>query len=107
MIDKIKIGYQTYTFVVDPELDGSDGECDVEKSVIRLHPDQHGWRLVNTTIHETLHAVWDQWVDPQVDDETQERIVAGIANGLTAILADNPHIQVTRIVQDKPDAPPG
>ena len=107
MIAELKIGYQTYTFQTDPDLGDLDGECDVEKAVIRLNPDQAGWRLVNTTIHEVLRAIWDQWVDPQVDAETEERIVAGIANGLTSILADNPDITVMRLTRGQVDSPPG
>ena len=100
MIDKVKIGYQIYTIEMVDGMDDLDGDCDADAAVIRIDKNQaQPWRLTNTVIHELLHAVWDQWCDATLDDDTQERIVSGIANGLTAILADNPEITIQRLVR--------
>lgn len=94
MIRRLKIGYQTYSFQAHTELDGVSGDCDCDAAIIRYDATEKGLRHANTLLHECLHALWDQMVEG-FDEETEERIVAALANGLTMLLVDNPEIQLT------------
>lgn len=48
---------QTYDFVIDPKLT-LEGECDFDTNTIRLSPKAF-WRMVDTFLHEALHAMID------------------------------------------------
>ena len=88
MISKLKIGYQNYR--IEPHI-GMDvsGDTDVDRGIIRYDSEEVGLRHFNTLVHEVLHAICDQMA-LDLDDDTEERVVAGLANGLTMLLADNP-----------------
>jgi hypothetical protein len=93
MISKLKIGYQMYTIEPHKDMDVA-GDTDVDKGIIRYSMEESGLRHVNTVIHEILHAICDQMA-LGMDADTEERVVAGLSNGLTMLLADNPQIVIT------------
>lgn len=93
MISELKIGYQMYKLEPHKGMD-VDGDTDVDNGIIRYSMEESGLRHVNTVIHEILHAVCDQMA-LDLDDDTEERVVAGLANGLTMLLADNPQVVIT------------
>ena len=103
MISKLKIGYQNYR--IEPHI-GMDvsGDTDVDKGIIRYDSEEVGLRHFNTLLHEVLHAVCDQMA-LDLDDDLEERVVAGLSNGLTMIVADNPGIGVALNLMLKPSTP--
>ena len=101
MFDKLKIGYQLYTLEPHSDLVDISGDTDCETGVIRYDSSETGFRHVNTILHEVLHAVWDQvGLNATLTEDQQEQVVTGIANGLTMILADNPHVTIQRLKAD-------
>lgn len=54
---RVDICGQVYDVIVDPDLK-IDGECDYAQNVIRVSP-QAFWRMVDTLLHEALHALID------------------------------------------------
>lgn len=53
------------------------GECSFDRRTIRIDPRQGGREMMNTLIHETLHAC-----EPDMDEQD----VRGIARSLTTVL---------------------
>lgn len=66
------------------------GECNYENGLIRLDPrlKANPENLLNTMVHEILHAIWDQMFIG--DDSNEERDVTCVANALAGVLRDNP-----------------
>lgn len=67
-----------------------DGEIKVEDAL-------RGGRLANTVLHEVLHAVWDERgldQDALAEDpgRLEEVVVNAMANGLSALIRDNPDL---------------
>lgn len=46
--------------------------------------------LLDTLIHECLHAIYEHYELSKKDDE--ERVVATLSHGLTALFVDNPKL---------------
>lgn len=92
----IKVGYTQYT-VTEGDSSWSDkndsdfGGFDSKEEKITYskdHPSQ--LELVNTIIHENLHAVGDYFGMVFENEEMEEHYVKAFANGLTSLFVDNP-----------------
>ena len=90
--DTLVIGHQTFTLKVkdkewmrDAERYGHCDVIDASMSIVTegLSPNA----IINTLIHETLHAIWKEYALPT---EPEEHVVTCLANGLTALIRDNP-----------------
>jgi len=64
------------------------GECDTAMHIIRVDATYSEAAVKNTLLHEILHAVWNAW--GLGDSEEEEKAVNNMANGLQAVLNDNP-----------------
>ena len=53
--------------------------------------EETGVSHANTLIHEILHAIVYQW-NMELEEKDEERLVNGLANGLTTIFVDNPKL---------------
>lgn len=89
---RIRIGYRNYELRDWDNLEGQAhqkfGMCDTNNAKIYVDRNLSIEKRVNTTIHEMLHAVWKEMCLP--DDDSEERIVESLANGITQIFKDNP-----------------
>ena len=54
---RVDVCGQDYDVLIDPELK-IDGECSYSENVIRVSPQAY-WRMVDTYLHELLHALID------------------------------------------------
>lgn len=54
---RVDICGQDYDIIVDPDLK-IDGECSYSENVIRVSPQAY-WRMIDTYLHELLHALID------------------------------------------------
>lgn len=87
----IRVGFRDFVVVpLDKMEDNNFGDCDVNRSVIRVCTTFDGFRVANTLIHEVLHAAWDSARLP--GKESEERVVSHLADQLTQIWRDNPHL---------------
>ena len=109
---KVKISYLTYSIVqhekfIQPEEDGTNneaesdqlqlekmgllGNCSLLDSTINIYKHQVKEELVNTVLHEILHAIcWAQAM--QLSNTVEEKVVLNFANGLCAFIRDNPKL---------------
>lgn len=92
-LKKLKIGYESYDIdwwtATNATSNEASGEFFAKEKKIGVDSRETGAQLVNTLIHEALHAVvYHQGL--KLGDEQEELIVNSMANGLTGILVDNP-----------------
>lgn len=94
----VKVGAHTYKFHYI-QLGTHVGECLTTKKVIKIDKFLDGSYLVETILHETMHAIWYEWGiknSEQSDSAfaagvtTEEHAINGLANGLMAVFRDNP-----------------
>lgn len=92
--DTLIIGHQIYTIETkDPSwFRDTDkfGHCDFVGSTIAIaNEGMANAHVVNTLLHECLHALWREYNLPI---EHEEHIVTCLANGLTQLIRDNPSL---------------
>ena len=85
----IKIGSTDYSIEYVPLNEELFGDFSYINSRIRIEQNLTGPPLVDTVLHEVLHAIWriGQLKDKKEDEE---RAVAIMASYLTQVLRDNP-----------------
>lgn len=98
----VKVGYKDYRIEFAPVgaviAGGLYGECRHAEGVIVIAPGIDAKETANTLLHEILHAVWRCFNIPRgkagiLDDVLNEEIaVGGTANGLCAVMRDNPEV---------------
>lgn len=95
----IRIGYRDYALIpVDrktpeqehPLLAEDAGESDAYRQTIHYRDDAPPQGTVNTVLHETLHQILIHLDVLQDDDALEEHVVTSLANGLCALIQDNP-----------------
>ena len=90
----VKVGAHQVQVVYKSRLDGTDaeqvvnGSFDPDTYVIELRSGLAPSRMAEVMLHEVLHAVNDQTVF--VEDEDEERVVTVLAAYLTKFAQDNP-----------------
>ena len=90
--NKIKIGHQVYTLVPNDEnlMDmGLLGVCYKNKSRIEYTANVPPDILADTVIHETLHAIVDNYLFDAAQ-AGEEEIVTQLAHGIVQVMRDNP-----------------
>ncbi|MFN4975282.1 MAG: hypothetical protein ACK5GV_08565 [Bacteroidota bacterium] len=94
--NKVKIGYSLFNIESRDEAwkerNGAVGMCKVDKSLIEYCKEQSQPEIVNTIIHEILHAVVYMF---DIDFDTakkEECLVTKMANGLHTLILDNPEL---------------
>ena len=89
----IELGYKTFDLkLLDADYNHHTvGSMDFIPGVITIaHTKQDAaHEIVNTVIHEPLHAIW-RMLSLGCDPDYEERAVTGIANGFTDLLRRNP-----------------
>lgn len=91
-IDNIKVGYQTYSVEQDDDICagvGANALCLKDKQRILYSSTTPNKELVDTLIHEVLHAICNNYIH-DIDRADEEEIVTMMAHGLTQVLRDNP-----------------
>ncbi len=87
----LKIGYKTFSVsswkTQDARAANSVGICDTLNNVILLDVERVATDVVQTLIHEILHAVW--FVGDVQDSDQEERVVSILSAQLAQVLADN------------------
>lgn len=86
-IKRLKIGRRCYE-VKHQYLAKEYGLVDLTQGVITIDETQPPFEVVETTIHEILHAVWAGRRLPERVGE--ERAVTTLAQGLAVVFRDNP-----------------
>lgn len=90
--DTMTIGHQVYSIEPKDKSWFRDsekfGHCDfLGASIAVANEDMNDAHIVNTLIHEVLHALWREYNLPQ---DCEEHLVTCLANGLTQTFRDNP-----------------
>lgn len=90
--DTIHIGYQDIKILTVDFLDEAVGAYVPDRSEIRIKEGTEGRELLNTLLHECLHAVVQCYGmrDDFKDHEHEEKIINALGNGLTEVLTRNP-----------------
>ncbi len=90
----IKIGAHTYRIKLVPDIlgGGTVGYHDPATSTIQIREDLPPSRLIESLIHESLHALV---LGHEFKDE--ETIVTLLGEGLTALIKNNPELFVAAI----------
>ncbi len=84
---RLRIGRRNYS-VIHQHLPGDYGRVNLAKGIIRIDDPQPPFVVVDTTLHEILHAIW---ADRRLPDRAgEERAVTALAQGLAAVFRDNP-----------------
>lgn len=87
----IIVGQHTYT-VKEKDMEWADhaeeyGHCDhANLSIAVVKASLPNSQVINTVVHELLHAVWNDYDLPR---EHEEHIVTCMANGLCQVFRDN------------------
>ena len=96
-VTRVKVGYKYYDIKeIDAEVANTDaiyGDTDNDASVIRVRTEKvQDLEIMNTLVHEILHAVCSVFNIYPVDASgvEEERVVNLMANGLTTVIVDNP-----------------
>ena len=93
--EKIKIGYKEYRLEKWKQTVASANEAQgqffAKEGVIGYTAEEKGVSHANTLIHELLHAIVYQW-NMELEEKDEEKLVNGLANGLTTIFVDNPKL---------------
>jgi phenylalanyl-tRNA synthetase beta subunit len=101
--ETVKVGHKVYKIKYVKRVDAQDsyGECVSSKSEIRIKRDQTPSEMGNTLLHEDLHALCEN-MGLRLDHSLEEKIVTAFANGLSALIVDNPdHIKkIIRLLTD-------
>jgi len=87
----VKVGPTDFSIEYVPLNDEIFGDFSYINSRIRIEENLKGSALVDTVLHEILHAIWKlgQLKDKREDEE---RAVAIMATYLTQVLRDNPNM---------------
>lgn len=93
---KVKIGYSTFKIQSKnskwKEKNDAVGLCTVDKSLIEYCAEQTESELVNTILHEILHAVIYIFDIEFGSDSKEEYFVRKMTNGLHTLFVDNPEL---------------
>lgn len=95
--ESLKIGYADWTVDTESTAPVSEetivfGLCEKATHTIKYFRGYNDNHLRNTVLHEVLHAIWD--AHGLSDEEPEETVVSSLANGLQAVLRDNPEFAV-------------
>lgn len=88
----LRVGYQDVKIMPEnSSMADSHGEYNTDTATIRINLENSPVEIVNTLLHETLHAVWYTYglTTAFPDKDKHEHIVTTMANALTQVFRDN------------------
>lgn len=99
-MNEIAVGPHVYEVVIDKDAINACsakldepvvGQCDTSACQIVIDPDQSPTQLLDTLLHEVLHACFDLiGASSDVDHDTEEKLVRRLSPVLIQVLRDNP-----------------
>lgn len=93
---KVKVGATDYRMVSRSKSWGNKhkayGMITYTKELIELTATQSHDEMIDTVIHELLHAIADEYKVKFVDGRQEERVVTKFANGLRDVFKSNPNL---------------
>ena len=101
----IKIGHKTYKVSASKDADKMLGELDRYGDVsyfdqtIRVHTSQSKENLVNTLLHECLHAMM---YDYGIEEYNNEQLIHSLTNCLLCFMQDNKEL-AKKLIEGKID----
>lgn len=85
----IKVGHIDFSIVLASGADiGAYGDCHLDEQRIRIDKDLKPHVMVETVIHEALHACWPSHM--KTTGGTEESVVASLSPNLAQVWRDNP-----------------
>tara|TARA_R100000093_G_scaffold8765_1_gene6074 strand:- start:2167 stop:2553 length:387 start_codon:yes stop_codon:yes gene_type:complete len=91
----IKIGYRDYKLEEWKQTvataNEAQGQFFQKEGIIGYVVTEEGVSHANTILHEVLHAIIYQW-NIDLEEKEEEKLVNGLANGLTTVFVDNPEL---------------
>ncbi len=97
MINKLKIGFLTYTVEdfgpKEAELRGVYGTHSPMTQQIKIDSKSSKERKKEVLLHEILHAVWNQYLGGMEGEMKEEEVVNALAQGLIGVFVDNPGLK--------------
>lgn len=90
----LKIGYQDIKIIPGEfNLDGDLGAYRDEESEIYINTTKPKREILNTLLHETLHAICHNYgLRESMECKEEEKLVSVLANGLTQTFVTNPEL---------------
>ncbi len=104
--ETLRVGHQDYIVREENELLrelGMLGRCDKDRGLILYSSDFPPEQVVDSLLHEMLHAIWYCYLF-EVEVE-EEQAVTMLAHGLTQVMRDNPFFfeELQELVKDEVD----
>lgn len=99
---KVKVGAHTYRISYVETKGACSGLCHTHAKTIHIRQGLEGRYLAETLLHEVMHAIWYEWgitnsemPEPlyRASVATEESAINGLANGLMAVMRDNPPLR--------------
>lgn len=88
----IRVGYQTCKVICGEYMDDTQGCYTTNTGDIVINSRDGNVEMVNTVLHEALHAVTHNYGMREIidDEDKEEYIVTTLGNALTQVFLDNP-----------------
>jgi hypothetical protein len=88
----IRVGHRDFAIenwdIQSASAEGRFGDCDNNNARIRVCTAHDAGKTVETLMHETLHACWNNGA--LGSKETEEKVVTVLAKQLAQVVRDNP-----------------
>ena len=92
---KIKVAHHSYDVIAEDRVWASEtkyrGCCASQTLTIKFDKNLLGTRLIETLLHEVLHAIYHEYNIKDEDEE--ERIITQMSTGLCQVLIENPEFK--------------
>lgn len=90
----INIGYQDIKVSEVDAIDDTQGSYSSSNSQIKIRKDLDEREILNTLLHEALHAIcYIYGLKAEFDDDDhEEKLINSIGNGLTELFVRNPEV---------------
>jgi hypothetical protein len=104
VIDPVRVGYQTVRVERHgpDKLGANSGQYFGDESLVGVQWHLEGHQLAVTVLHEVMHGVWHTQAirtecaaeegEGDDNDDLEEIVVNSMANGLSQVIRDNPHL---------------
>ena len=94
IVSSVKIGGHDFSVVMDNDIRhemGVMGYTNPEECIIKISSTQVPSQMLNTVIHEVIHALhYDTDLMRELDQSTEEHITTVMANSVCCFIRDNP-----------------